>query len=60
MQVEKIREAVSVAREFLRRAEEVLQQSDTAKFLLCDGKQAKSLKKISNRAIQALTEMRRP
>lgn len=60
MQVQKIRDAVEVAREFIKRSEEVLLQSDTAKFLLCDGKQAKSLKKVSNRVIQAMTEMRRP
>ena len=61
MQVDKVREALEAAKNFVRNAEEVLSQTESnTKFMLCDGKHAKILKRASNRAIQALTEMRRP
>ena len=60
MQVEKVRNAVEISKKFIKLAEEVLVQSQNAKFLLCDGKYAKLLKPISNKVIQAMMEMRRP
>jgi hypothetical protein len=60
MQVEKVREAMELAKLFIKRAEEVIVQSQKAKFILCDGKHAKILKKSSTHLIRALTEMRRP
>jgi hypothetical protein len=60
MQVDKVREAAEIAKLFIKRAEEVIGQSHKAKFLLCDGKHAKLLKKTSTHLIRALTEMRRP
>jgi hypothetical protein len=63
MQVSKIKEAISLARQFARRAEEVLAQADadqTTRFLLADGRHAKVLKKLSTKVMMALTEMRRP
>lgn len=59
MQVEKIKEAIDAADTFIRRAKEVLVQAQDARFLLCDGKHAKILKKQSTKVIQAMTEMRR-
>ena len=60
MQVEKIQEALERTKNFVRAAEEVLEQIHHTKFLLCDGKHAKILKRASHHAIQALTELRRP
>lgn len=61
MQVQKIREAITVARKFINNAEEILSHSgSTTSFLLCNGKDAKILKQLSNKAIQALQDMRRP
>jgi hypothetical protein len=60
MRVDKICEALDLAKLFTKRAEEVLSQSQNAKFLLCDGKHAKLLKKSSTHLIRALTEMRKP
>lgn len=59
MQVEKIQSAIEAAETFIRRANEVLVQAREAKFLLCDGKHAKILKKQSTKVIQAMQEMRR-
>jgi CDGSH-type Zn-finger protein len=61
MQVQKVREALEMTKQFQKRAEEVLSQAGSStNFLLCDGRHAKILKKASMHAIQALTEMRRP
>lgn len=61
MQVSKIQEAIEVSKLFIKRAEEILQQSGpTTNFLLCNGKFAKILKQTSNKVIQAMQEMRRP
>jgi hypothetical protein len=61
MQVAKIREAIDASKLFIKRAEEILEQSgSTTNFLLCNGKFAKILKHTSYKAIQAMQEMRRP
>ena len=60
MQVQKIKDAVDASRLFIKRAEEVLELSRNAKFLLYDGKHAGMLKKASTKVVQAMTEMRRP
>lgn len=52
--------AVESARTFAKRAEEIIAQAENAKFLLCDGKHAKILKKLSTKVMMAMTEMRRP
>jgi len=60
MQVLKVKAAVESARIFAKRAEEIIAQAENAKFLLCDGKHAKILKKLSTKVMMAMTEMRRP
>ena len=61
MQVAKIKEAVEVCKLFTKRAEEILSQSGTStQFLLCNGKHAKILKKTAHKAIEAMSDMRRP
>jgi hypothetical protein len=61
MQIVKIQTAIEASRQFVAKAEEVLSHSKpSGQFLHYDGKDAKILKKFSHRALQALTELRRP